>query len=399
MTLEGTQALLLDADQKTVAQVGGKTPALAVPLLDGTDAGTTYTIVRENAGAHYTLTYGAVRLEEMTYYFLIAADINDVFSMRTRQLETAGIAGAGISAGAAVLLLTISVALTRPLRRMNAATRAIARGEYHRRVRETGSAEFTALAQNMNAMAQAVEETVLALEKTAEDRKIFIANFAHEMKTPLTSIMGFADILRVKKKVSEKELREYAGIIVDETKRLRSLSSKLMELIAVGNTAVKLVPMNLRALLVDIGNALTPILTAGELTLVCQSQDCDILTDAELFKSLIFNLVDNAIKASPPGGEIRITCEAVGARVLVTVADNGIGMKQEDVKRADEPFYMADKSRTRKAGGAGLGLALCKEIAKLHGGTLEIESTPDKGTRVRFSAQTTQSTGGEEDNR
>ena len=107
--------------------------------------------------------------------------------------------------------------------------------------------------------------------------------------------------------------------------------------------------------------------------------------DADLLLDLFYNLVQNAVKASAPGAPIAIACTQQGGGVTVSVTDCGCGIPPQEIPRVTEPFYMVDKSRARKQGGSGLGLALCQRIAAAHGGTLEIESRQGQGTAVRVT--------------
>ena len=220
------------------------------------------------------------------------------------------------------------------------------------------------------------------LERVAEDRKTFIGNLAHEMKTPLTSILGFADILRIKRVVTDKERRDYASVIVEEAKRLRALSGKLMELITVGGAELDLQQVPLREMLQEAAVSLHPLLTEREIHLSCAAPDVRIHADRELFKSLIYNLVDNAAKASAPGQTVEIVSGYRSGLLYIDVRDRGIGIPEKELKRVMQPFYMVDKVRTRKSGGAGLGLALCVNIARLHHAALSIQSKVGKGTCV-----------------
>ncbi len=282
---------------------------------------------------------------------------------------------------ASVLLIVVWLLLL-PLRRINEGTRQIAQGNYSKRLPEKGSTEFSQLSRNMNEMAEAIEHNIKDLESVAEDRNTFIANLAHEMKTPLTSILGFGDLLRIKRTVDDKERREYAGIIVEETKRLKTLSGKLMELITVGSTQLDWQTIPLTSIMEEVGQALQISLSKSGITLNIKVCKIEVSVDKELFKSLIYNLIDNAIKASKSGQEIEVFAEETNGILTIAVKDHGIGIPKEEINKIMQPFYMIDKSRTRKAGGAGLGLALCSEIARLHGARLQIESEPRKGTCV-----------------
>jgi len=230
-----------------------------------------------------------------------------------------------------------------------------------------------------------VEDNVHRLENIAESRKQFTDSFAHEMKTPLTSILCYGDLLRIKRDVSEAERLEYSAVIVEEAKRLKALSSKLLELATTESANLELEKIDLSGLFSEIESAVRPILSARNITLEVKGEGSTLLGDKDLIRSLVYNLIDNAQKASSEGGEIILSQARTDDKTLITVTDRGIGMTDEVLKRVCEPFYMADKSRSRKAGGAGLGLSLCAEIVRRHGGAISIDSTPGKGTRVEVS--------------
>ena len=284
-----------------------------------------------------------------------------------------------------LLLFIITVVLLRPINTLNRSLGAIAGGNYASRAPLSGGAEFKEIAGNINIMAEAVEDNVHRLENIAESRKQFTDSFAHEMKTPLTSILCYGDLLRIKRDVSEAERLEYSAVIVEEAKRLKALSSKLLELATTESANLELEKIDLSGLFSEIESAVRPILSARNITLEVKGEGSTLLGDKDLIRSLVYNLIDNAQKASSEGGEIILSQARTDDKTLITVTDRGIGMTDEVLKRVCEPFYMADKSRSRKAGGAGLGLSLCAEIVRRHGGAISIDSTPGKGTRVEVS--------------
>mgnify|MGYP000846317321 FL=1 len=198
----------------------------------------------------------------------------------------------------------------------------------------------------------------------------------------MTSILGFADILRIKKNVTPDELNEYSSIIVEESKRLKAISGKLMELVSSGDSELELNPVRTDVILNELSIVFEPMMKAKSITLFTHIEPLIINADADLFKSVIYNFVDNAVKASYEGGKIELTCRSEGEYAVITVRDYGMGIAEEDKKRIFEPFYMADKVRSRKLGGAGLGLALCAEIAKKHNAKIELESELGKGTII-----------------
>lgn len=173
---------------------------------------------------------------------------------------------------------------------------------------------------------------------------------------------------------------------------MRGLSGKLLELATAGNMKLDFESVEIPALFEEIRLSVLPLITQRKMTLKAYPQNARIIADRELFKSLLYNLIENAAKASAEESEIRLICESNADTVKILVSDDGCGMTRDQIKRAAEPFYMADKSRSRKAGGAGLGLALCAEIAQKHRARLTIASKQGKGTTVTITMQNALST-------
>lgn len=234
----------------------------------------------------------------------------------------------------------------------------------------------------MNIMADSIEENVTLLQETAENRKQFINNLSHEMKTPLTSILGFADIMRIKRNITPEELAEYSGIIFEEAKRLKSLSGKLMEIITVGETNLEFTEVTASSLFSQLELVFKPIFEKNNMNFSISYDECILCIDLELFKSMLFNIVDNAVKASSKDNTIYINERFTNGIINISVRDEGIGIDKKELNKITEPFYMIDKARSRKAGGAGLGLALCKRISEIHNARLIIESETGVGTTV-----------------
>ena len=229
-------------------------------------------------------------------------------------------------------------------------------------------------------MARRIEEQVEELTAAARREKDFTASFAHEIKTPLTSIIGYADLLLSRDNPPER-VRESAGYIFREGKRLEALSGKLMELIVLDRRDFPLRPVSLRAFLERTGNALRPALEGAGLRFAIEAEETPVYLEPDLMETVCLNLLDNARKATPPGGSVTLTGRGTEeGGCVIRVADTGRGIPAEELGRITEPFYMVDKSRSRAQGGAGLGLALCQRIAALHGGTLEFHSAPGRGT-------------------
>lgn len=338
-----------------------------------------------------------INLEGTRYQLYTAMDMGEIYQDYDEQLVFVRNLGLVLAVGIAVILMAVQFTLLGPLTKVNKGLRAIARGNYALRIEEKGSAEFRELAGNINRMSNSVEDNVERISEIAESRKRFIDNLAHEMKTPLTSIMGFGDLMRIQRQMSEKQRREYAEIIVEEAKRLKTLSGKLLELATNDSTELEMVSVSLRELFREVYLTVAPILAKRHMTMEMYCAYVEIDCDRELFKSLLYNLIDNSIKASAEHGKVLLEGKEDGDTVRISVTDFGMGMSKDQLKRVTEPFYMVDKSRSRKEGGAGLGLSLCAEIAKRHQTSLQIVSEPGEGTAVWLTMPCRPEDSGEEE--
>lgn len=327
-------------------------------------------------------TASAESLEAKNYYVITENDIHDVIETHENMLYQIQVISMSCALGIALILIIVVQMLLYPLKRVNEGTREIAQGNYHKRIRERGHDELSELARNMNIMAESVEINIMALEDVAEDRKHFIDNLSHEMKTPLTSILGFSDLLQIKREISDESRIEYAGIIKEEATRMRTLSGKLMELITVGEAKLEWQQEDMKKLFAEIGTSLKVVADSHKMHLSCEAEEGMLWIDRELFKSLLYNLVDNAIKASKEGGNIRVAGQFEKDQFCIEVADQGVGIPKDEIEKITQAFYMVDKVRSRANGGAGLGLALCAEIVSTHRGVMRFESQLGEGTRV-----------------
>ena len=339
-------------------------------------------IQQTDEGKTVVFTGSSLNLEGQEYYLFTLHDITEVYQMKDRQMDFVRTMSLICAAVVAIFLLVLVLGLMAPLNRMNRALQQIAQGDYGRRIKIRGSEEFKTLASNVNEMACAIEEKVEHIQGVADGRKQFIDNLAHEMKTPLTSILGFADILRISKRMDDGKRQEYAGIIVEEAKRLKSLSGKLLELATTDNVDLEWESVDVNGLFEDICKTVSPLLKQRGLEIKYNPVEANVWVDRELMKSVLYNLIDNAAKASSKGQEVFLLYSSTTKGSILSVVDKGMGMNEEEIKKVQEPFYMVDKSRSRQSGGAGLGLALCCEIVTRHGGELSIRSRLGEGTAV-----------------
>ncbi|MDE5670866.1 MAG: HAMP domain-containing histidine kinase [Eubacterium sp.] len=275
----------------------------------------------------------------------------------------------------AVLSGSISRLLTKPLSELSKVSREISSGNLARRAEVKTNDEIGFVADDFNVM-------VANLENSINQQERFIANFAHETKTPMTSIIGYADLIR-SGILDADEIREAAHYIVIEGKRLENLSQKLLELIVAGKEKMNIKPVSVSDLINDFVEIYSPVYKKQNIELSCACEAGECLLDADLIKSLIMNLCDNARKAfDGEEGIIKIKSIMTENGCTIQICDNGPGIPEKDIHHLTEAFYRVDKSRSRKMGGFGLGLSLCKEIASVHSGSIKIESKIGEGTVV-----------------
>ncbi|WP_234117561.1 sensor histidine kinase [Clostridium hydrogenum] len=281
----------------------------------------------------------------------------------------------------AVVMILLSKIIIRPIDELVKSTKKISSGDFSERVKIKSHDEISNLSINFNCMAQVIEDKINELERISEDKQRFIDDLSHELKTPLTSIIGYADFLRTTDKYDEETHIKCLTYIYKEGKRLQKLSLKLRDLIVLREEKPIMKMERVQELLREVQALITPKLKSKNIKLIIKAQDLCINMDRELIIILITNLVDNAIKASQDDGEIYIRAY-VKESPVIEIADNGIGIPKEDINKIFEPFYMVDKSRDRSNNGSGLGLSICAQISKIHNAKLEVESEVNKGTRI-----------------
>ena len=208
-----------------------------------------------------------------------------------------------------------------------------------------------------------------------------MGSFAHELKTPMTSIIGYADLLRTQS-LDETEAMSAANYIFSEGKRLEALALKLLELQVMQHQQLQRTKTDVAGLISGLVQHLRPVYARSRVRLQCRCAPGVWMLDGDLVSSLLINLLDNARKAMEHGGNLYIVSDADGEYCRIRVLDNGCGMPEEALRHITEAFYRVDKSRSRAQGGAGLGLSLCSQIVQLHGGDMKFDSRVGNGTCV-----------------
>ncbi len=283
-----------------------------------------------------------------------------------------------VAAAVCLVLLAVLNMVLRPLQELNEGAKQIAEGRYGERIALGRRDEIGELSENFNLMAEAVEHRTRRMEETERKKTLFMGNLTHELKTPMTAISGYAKTL-LTAKISEEDREEALSYIYEESCRLERLSRKMMNLLLLEeNEQIHLEKVSASVLFHHAKEACGSSLAEDGIILECRENGEAFSVDVDLFTEVLINLIDNGRKASRRGDRIILSA----TRGAIEVVDFGKGIPEGEREKILEPFYMIDKSRSRKSGGAGLGLAIAALILERHHCKIEIESKVGQGTRM-----------------
>lgn len=215
-------------------------------------------------------------------------------------------------------------------------------------------------------------------------RREFTSNVSHELKTPLTSISGFAEVLSAGLFKSDADVVHFGSLIRKEAKRLLAMIEEIMHLTRIEENREKVhrEPVCLPEIIRDIVEFMEPMLVEKKVTVHCTLEQATVLGDKGLLREMAMNLIDNAVKYNLPGGHVYVSVRKRGDHIDFAVKDTGIGIPEDKQKRVFERFYRVDTSRSRKISGSGLGLSIVKHIAEYHNGTITLRSKENHGTEI-----------------
>lgn len=349
-----------------------------IDKLGDSDSG--YEILQENGG-YYLTVMSKSEIEENTFYLENIIEISYIYQEREQLFQQYRIAMLGVLVGTGLMTLLLSRFLTRSVVVLSKVTRKFSKGDYQIRAKRISDDEIGELTQDFNTMADNLSQKIEMLSQEARRQEDFTASFAHEIKTPLTSIIGYAEMLRTMN-LSQEEIMEASNYIYSQGKRLESLSFKLMDIIVAEKQCHPFSQISVCSLFEEIEKIVMSGLEKKGIQLNITLEDGILTGDKDLLISLFVNLVDNARKSMDYGGQVEITGnpEPVGYRIMVK--DNGCGIPEKEVEKITEAFYMVDKSRARKEGGAGLGMTLCSRIVSIHRAKWYIQSKEGEGTAI-----------------
>lgn len=261
-------------------------------------------------------------------------------------------------------------------------------GQRCERLLQQGERTLSVIASPVLESGQVTGAVVLTLDVTEREqreklRREFSANVSHELKTPLTSISGFAELMS-QGLVPPDKVREFSLDIQKECTRLTNLVEDIIDLsrLEEGGGDMTWEDIDLYTLCDDVLQSLEPVAKRQAVTLRLAGESLQVRGVYQVLREMIYNLCDNAIKYNRSGGSVTVTVARSAGRASVTVADTGIGIPYEDQSRVFERFYRVDKSHSRAIGGTGLGLSIVKHTAALHGAEIKLQSQPEDGTVI-----------------
>lgn len=377
--LGGWQALSLTKDTQVIYE-SGEQDLLATDL--ALEETTQYaSVVKMDANGRRIQMYSKIASGGEHMVLRASYDLSNAYSLRESQQKiflVTYVVVIGLGIGFAGVL---SFVLTRRLNRLTDTVQHIADGELTIRSRLHTGDEFEQLSKDVDTMADHLQDNIEKLEAEVKRQEAFMGAVAHELKTPMTSIIGYADLLR-QCALDEKEQMDAANYIYSEGQRLEKLSRKILDLLLLEKDSADMRKVNMENFLADAMRALQPLAKTKGIELQWESENAKVTIEPDLVKSLLYNLVDNAIKSTLEGGKVKVKGYEIAGGCAIEVTDNGCGMEEEELSKITEAFYRVDKSRSRQQGGVGLGLTLCKKIVDLHHGSMTFQSTKGMGSRV-----------------
>ncbi|HSS41804.1 MAG TPA: HAMP domain-containing sensor histidine kinase [Solirubrobacterales bacterium] len=317
------------------------------------------------------------------------SEMRDEISADTR--DTALLVAAGLLAGLTGALLLFSgliSSMRRPLEELVAAAGRLAAGDRSTRVEVGGLAETATLGTAFNEMAAELEQEEVRRAELDRLKDEFVLTASHELRSPLTSVQGFAELLMLERESLTPRQAETVEVILDNCRHLVRLLNDLLDLARsdAGRLSIRPQPTEVAPLVEDVVRTMRAQTEAGGQALREQIEPGlpPINVEPDRIRQILVNLLTNAHEYSPEGASIGVSARADGAEVEITVSDDGPGIPADQLEHIFERFTRGDAGLTQRVGGTGLGLAISKSLAELHGGSIAAESTVGQGSTFRL---------------
>lgn len=336
-------------------------------------------VLKESENTKYMLVGSSIEVNQQKITFVSVYDITETFSQRDRQLINFYQIDSIVIVISLLSVTVLSMCLTKPIQKLNDMSKEMAKGLYQQRTNIKTNDEIGELSESFNKMADAIESKIQELELSVKQREEFITNFNHELKNPMTSIIGYADILKSQQYTEDVKIKA-ATYIFNEAKRLEILARKLMDLMELSSENIKFERIEMIAFANKIKEEIKEEL--GKIQLELEVEEGMVIADTSLLEDCIRNLIDNSKKANPKDDKIIFFGKHKQGKYEISIIDKGCGIPKEEIPKIKDSFYMVDKARAKVAGRNGIGLSICEKIAKLHHSELNIESSLQEGTKV-----------------
>ena len=305
--------------------------------------------------------------------------------------DTALLVGAGLIAamtGAALLFAGLVASMRRPLESLVDASERLAGGDLETRVKVGGLSETAKLGAAFNEMAEELQRRAGERDRLDRVKDEFVLTASHELRSPLTSVQGFAELLMLEREVLSPHQVETVEVILDNTRHLVRLINDLLDLARsdAGRLTIKPVPTDPATLVEDAARTMRAQVDARGQSLAIEVEPGlpPIVVDRDRIRQILVNLLTNANEYCPQGARIGVEARCNGAEVTIGVSDDGPGIPEQQLEHIFERFTRGDAGETQRVGGTGLGLAISKSLVELHGGTIEAESAVGRGSTFRL---------------
>lgn len=338
-------------------------------------------LISEEGGAHYLSINQKILFDEEEYYLTYSNNIEQIYQQRIQYMILLGMFNVIGGVISVFVIYYFTKTITQPLQKLvDNIDEIIKRNRYSELKQSSDIKELNTLTDNFNTMSHEISMQMTTLEQANQQKQRFIDSLTHEIRTPLTSIIGYSSLCLNRKELGTEAVNQAFENIYINGKRIESLTENLIKLITMDKT-----PLNLKE--VFVGKVLRDIQTSYEERLKKENiefhivgKEISVISDEYFLGMLFSNFIDNAMKAVSgcPKRQIEIKLEEKKIRIC----DSGKGMNPEDLEKIFEPFYMADKSRKRDLGGFGLGLSICRSIMEILNITFDVKSKIDEGTEV-----------------
>jgi len=314
--------------------------------------------------------------------------LRDEIDSETR--DTALLVGAGLIAGltgAALLFAGLIASMRRPLEELVSASGRLAGGDLDARVKVGGLSETAALGEAFNEMADELQRRAGERDQLETMKDEFVLTASHELRSPLTSVQGFAELLMLEREKLTPKQAETVEVILDNTRHLVRLLNDLLDLARsdAGRLTIKPAPTEVGPLVEDAARTMRSQTEGSEQVLSYQVEPGlpELNVDRDRIRQVLVNLLTNAHEYSPAGASIEVTATRNGSGVELAVHDDGPGMAADQLEHIFDRFTRGDAGLTQHVGGTGLGLAISRSLVELHGGTIAAESAPGEGSTFR----------------